>query len=318
MKQSLQFVRGAIASKDLVPILTHLHIYDGRMQGSNGRITIDCPCPDLKGIEATVPMTDFTKAVDACDGEPNIKIDGQFMEVRKGAFKAKLPLEDHKAYPKQVPTAGTRSEMSVSFLEEIKILQPFISNDASRPWSCGILFQEGRAYATNNAVIASLPAFQFPTDTNIPSFLVDELLRISHDIHKAESDGESITFFYENGGWCRSVLSALGWPDVSKMIPKTVTGVPITDTMRQALTAIRPFCPDSKVPIIVTSENGFSTRDGDKSATFGGFSLPEGMYRAENLELVLGAATEIDFSKYPQPVTFKGPNMLSGLMMGVK
>lgn len=316
MKQALQFVRGAVATKDLCPILTHLHIYNGRIQGSNGRITIDCPCPDAVNIEATVPMGDFTKAIDACNGEPTITIKDVFMHISSGKFKVKLPLEDHANYPRQVPTKGIKSEITGNFLQELSLLQPFVSKDASRLWSCGVLFKNGKAFATNNSTIACLPAFSFPTDVNLPDALVNELLRIGRRLYCAEADDNNITFYYEDGAWCKATLSSLEWPDVSRMIPDEVAGISITEEMRTALSSIRPFCPDAKVPVIVTGENGFSTDDGDKSATFGGFVLPTGKYRAENLELVFQYASEADFSKYPKPIPFKGSMGMFGLMMG--
>ena len=43
MLDVLDFVRGSISKKDIVPILKSFHVYDGRIQGTNGRLTIDSP-----------------------------------------------------------------------------------------------------------------------------------------------------------------------------------------------------------------------------------------------------------------------------------
>ena len=81
---------------------------------------------------------------------------------------------------------------------------------------------------------------------------------------------------------------------------------------------IRPFCQDSKFPIIELNENGVHTVEGTMGASVEGYELPYSKYRAEPLQLVLSHAKTIDLTKYHGPVPFTGDSGLEGVIIGVK
>jgi DNA polymerase III sliding clamp (beta) subunit (PCNA family) len=317
MQSALSFVRGAVATKDLVPILTSFHIYDGRIQGCNGKLSIDTPCPDLVGFDFTVHAPGFLKAVDACGGEPTIsQKEAGFLAISRGSFKARLPLSPHEEFPRQHPEGEMGEPIGGPLLPLLKQLSPFIGDDASRPWACGVLFRGGQAFATNNVVVAGVPAVKFERSLNLPSFLVDELLRIGKEPTSVLANNDQITFRFADGSWIKSSLLSAEWPPVENMLQEGLRST-IPEGLLSAVERILPFCPDPKVPLIFLGPDGVKTSDGDKSAVVEGFNLPQSAFRAEPLCAVLKVAIDIDFTAYPKPVSWSGQNGLRGLLVGV-
>lgn len=319
MMNALNFVRGAVSTKDMTPVLKNIFCYDGRLQGSDGKLTIDAPCKDLKGFNFTVPCAAFLKAVDACQGEPKLVIKGdsnQSLQITRDKFKATLPLDTSDSFPHQTLAGEEGTKLTGTLLPVLRTLRPFVSEDASRPWACGILFRNGNAYATNNIIVAGIPAVSFPQDINLPGFLVDELLRLNLEPETIVANSDSITFRFSDSSWCKSSLLAATWPPVENMVPESATEQ-VPKGLIRAVEQVLPFCLDPKQPLIFLGADGVKTSDGDKSATVGGFELAESVYRAEPLLAVLRGATHVNFSDYPKPAGFQGLNGLRGLLVGV-
>lgn len=320
MLAALRFVRGAVSTKEMIPVLTAFHIYDGRIQGMNGRLTIDCPCPELAGMDITIHAETFLKAVDGCDGEPKLEIisEGK-LKISRGGFKVVLPLLPHDSFPKQAQDGVEGVKIATGLLPSLRVLQPFMGEDASRPWACGMLFRNGMAYATNNSTLVGVEAYRFETDLNLPFYLIDELLRIGEEPGSAHSTGDSISFSFKSGAWIKSQLMALEWPGaVESMLQFDAVQDVIPSGLARAVEKLVPFCPDKKVPIIKFTPEGIQTMDGDKSACITEFSLPGGSFRAEPLITMLNAASHAQFAEYPARIPFSGPAGLRGIMMGVK
>jgi DNA polymerase III sliding clamp (beta) subunit (PCNA family) len=320
MIKTLNFVKGAVSTKDLVPVLTNFHFYDGRVQGGNGRITIDAPL-DLGGRNITVPAVPFLKAITACDGAPVLNItDAGRLTIKKGSFRSILPLADGLTFPLQtLDDQATATDKTDELIKKLRIIKPFIGDDASRPWSCGCLFADGYIYATNNVVMVRVP-WGVPEGVrfNLPSFAVDELLRIGEqpDGFCFERSDTAVTFKYGDR-WLRSQLFDTDWPDVGAFFNDEALE-PVPEGLRQAVEKILPFCPDSKFPLIILNSEGVSTADGTMTASVGDMELPDGRYRAEPLLAVLSHAISIDLTKYPAAVPFLGAGGLQGVMVGVK
>ena len=316
MKEILTLVRGAVSTKDFLPVLTHFHIYNGRVQGSNGHIAIDAPCPELASLDCTVPAERFLKAVDACDGEPKFKLtEGGRLTITKGAFRAILPLAQHDSFPLVQPDKK-RTAIKTPFLPILRSLIPFVGEDASRPWSCGILFKDGYAWATNNVVLARVPYKGL--ELLLPVFAINELLRIGQEPLSYVNADNWITLYFKEGWWMRVQKLEGQWPDIEKFFPDKCpkTGVK-SPPLYEAVSKILPFCPDPKQPIIETGEKGVSTLDGEMSALVESKGLPVTHFRAEPLLTALQASDYIDLSTYPAPCYWRG-NGIEGIIVGLR
>ena len=321
MNKTLSLVRGAVSTKDLVPVLTHFHIYDGRVQGGNGRVTIDAPCSELSGFDCTVPAERFLKAVDACDGEPKLKLtDGGKLTISKSKFRATLPLANHESFPRleQVSESGGGAFIQMKpLLAMLRKLSAFVGEDASRPWSCGILFRDGFAWATNNVSLARVP-YTSPREFVMPGFAIDELLRMGHEPVTMMLEENSMTFSF-NGDWWLRVQKLHGeWPDVSKFISDDLPAAGVdSGPLAEAVRKVLPFCPNPKIPVVQTGSEGVSTLDGEMSATCGLYELPETRFRAEPLLTVLESARYIDLSTFPGACYWRGEN-IDGVLVGLR
>lgn len=320
MLEALNRVRGAVAKKDLVPVLTHFHIYDGRIQGSNGSLSIDTNCPGVEQLNITVPAVQFLKAVDACDGEPSLKITPKGkLSVTRGKFRVLLPLAKHEDFPRSEKQGKSIAMNDLGILEPLKTLQAYIGEDASRPWCCGVLISGEDAYATNNMVLIRTKSNwgALETSINLPGYAVNELLRLKQEPIAIYQQDNCMTFEYSDGTWLKTQLFESTWPDVVGRIPDTIAGFTEIDELGAAVEKILPFCPDPNFPEIQIGPEGVLTADGDMSAEISGIELPKGKFRAEPLLSMLQIATSIEFEAYPRPCPFKG-DKVEGVIVGVQ
>jgi len=317
MLKTLKLVRGAVADKDLVPVLTHFHIHDGRIQGGNGRVTIDAPCPELAELNITVPADRFLKAVDGCDGGPNLNVtEAGALMVKKGGFKVRLPLSPQDDFPRIEQEPGEEPIPVKDLLPILQRLRPFIGEDASRPWLCAVAVMDGYAYATNNPVMVRVPAGDLPFMT-IPVFAVDELLRMRLEPESVTVTETGLLFHLPGGTWlqCRSLAGE--WPDVGEYFEEHGNYPMVPSGLKAAVEKILPFCPDLKFPEVHLGPEGISTADGAMSAIVETTDLPESRWHAKNLLLILSEATEIDFSTWPAPCRWSGVGGLQGVAVGL-
>lgn len=309
MKSAINFVRGAVAKNEAIPILTHIHVYDGRCQASNGRIVIDAPAPKLTGFNFTCPVKEFMLAIDNCDGEPDLSAKDGKLTVKSGKFKASLSMLPEE-YPVMSANRAGAADIEIKILPVLRLLQPFISTDSNRPWSCGIFFDGNHAYATNNVVMLTTPCDDIGT-INLSSACVDELLRIGEEPVAMLPEENSIIFFYDNGAWLKAMTLSTNWPDVSAFIPQSIEGIAITDEIKRDITRVAAFT--DKNDQIHFGSHGISTQN--EETIVEDYDFPESWFKGVHLCNVIRTATEIDFAKYPKPCPFIGEN-IKGVIIG--
>lgn len=318
MEQTLKMVLGGVAKKTMTPILTHLRIYSGRIQGGNGRLSIDAPCPELAGFNMAVPAERLLRAIVACEGEPQFRVtDGGKLVVTRGAFRALLPTLPPDDYPLAEP-AGQEVVALGDWLPALRRLAPFVGTDASRPWNTGVWLGEGDwLYATNNTCLARTrnPA-RLDAGRILPGFAVDELLRLGGEPDAVMADANSMTFHLPGGVWLRTSLVEGQWPDVAGMFAERVgAGSVPAGPVLEAARRVRPFCSDERFPVVVLDGGGVATEEGEMSARVEGIVLPELRWHAEVLELFLEAASVVDFTS--SPVRWAGDG-IEGVAMALR
>lgn len=307
MLEELERVKGAVSSKDLLPVLTHFHIYDGRIQGGNGFVTIDAPCSLRWNV--TVPADRLIAALSACKVEPVLSVSPTRLSVKAGAFSAWVPLLPQDEYPRGEATSGVTHTCS-SLRETIKKCYDFIGTDASRPWGRALLLRDGFAWATMNTALIRVPQ-PWPCEVEVPVFALDELLRMPDDPDGFAADENSITFFYKDGAWLRSQLFSSHWPDVSGLARlMDVECEPLPAGLAEAVSHLLPFVRDPKFPIIKLGASGVCTQEGEHYAEQTGLVLPDVAHDARILQLVLPRATHAHFTK-------DGPNTFTNTQTGV-
>lgn len=321
MRDILNRVRGAVSTKDLVPVLTHFAFRDGTVAGFDGRLYIQAPLPKgLRKLACTVDAVKFLAAVDACGGEPQLAAADGKLKVSRGNFAATLPTGALDQFVPAMPDAPAGAKR-LPLLPALQRLLPFIGEDASRPWACGVLFSGARAYATTNVVLVRTKLRQgLPGkgDCNLPRFAVEELLRIGEEPCGIGRSDHSLTFHYADGSWLRTTLFDTAWPKPPEELLKPGHEAwPVAPDLALAVAQVQPFCPDPKNPIIVFDGDTVRTLDGVHSAAVTGLkrALGHGAYRAEPLLSVLAAASHAAWGDFPR-VHWIGSE-LEGIMVGV-
>lgn len=316
MLASLKFVQGAVAKKDFVPSLTHFRIENGKVLGYNGMLSLSGPIDlDLTASPKAIP---FVKAIQTCKETIALHLTptGR-LSVRSGSFKALVDCTT-EAFPTVTPT-GEDVPVLGSMLETLKLLEPFIADDASRPWARGILFRGQTAVATNNIVIIEKwLGYSFPCAINIPRAAVLELIRIGEEPVRIQVDADSATFHYAGDRWLRSQLFPSDWPDLSRILDVSSTPIKPPATLWQSVLDLAPFTdelgriyfmPEKVSTSAVTEESGASV---DLS-----MGVHAGCYNFKHLTLLEKVALTVDFSSYPAPCIFYGDG-LRGAIVGMR
>lgn len=312
MLETLKFVRGAVSEKDVVPVLSHFCIYKKRIQGANGRIAIDSPCPDLT-FDAVVPADRFLRAIDACAGEPKMRFtEGGKLVVEHKPFRAMLPQLGIDTFPLMEPSAGKAVNLAGPLLPVLRKLRPFMSDDAERPWASTCLLNKN-TFVSNNATIAMMTGSPFKAEIQLPVFGIDELLRIGIEPKQYTTDDVSITFYYDQG-WMRVQKITAEWPvaTAEQWLAMKPKAVPIPKGLAAAVERILPFCVDPKFPVIYFRKSGISTAPGEVQAEIQGFNLGDAAAHAKNLINMLKASDTIAITE--KAMIFTGAGGFKGIM----
>jgi len=319
MLETLKFVGSSVAKKDYVPSLTHFRIQNGRILGYNGRIAISSPIDlDLTCSPQAVP---FIKAIQTSRDVVQMHLTpGNRLVVKSGSFTAHvacLPEGPDGSFPDIYPEGETVPIEGSAFVDVLSELEPFISEDASRPWSQGILLRDRSAYVTNNVIlIQKWIGISFP-DLNIPREAIKELSRIGETPEKIQIGRTSITFHYASGRWLRSQMLTNEWPNVEGLLGAESAPIQIPEMFFQALEDLTPFIGEEervflKAAAILTHED---TELGASVQWDIGSDC--GCYNLLQLRKIHRVAKQADFTTYPRPMPFFGDN-LRGVITGMR
>lgn len=316
MLNDLKFVAGAVSRKDFVQALSHFRIENGTVRGFNG--TIGLCSPINLDLDITPKADQFIKAVQTCDDTIALHVtNAGKLSLKSGKFKALIECIEKESFPEILPQ-GDFVHIQPGFLATIRRLSTFISDDASRNWSRGILFKGQSAFATNNIVLAeSWLGYDFPVTVNIPKTAINELLRINEEPVSLQMTENRISFHFEGDRWLCSQTYETEWPDLSRVLNTQSEPVAIPGNLFNDIEALQLFTNDVNTlffsnGLISTAENddiGASIENAEVTFT--------GKYDARQLLLLRDVATTIDFTLYPAPCMFFG-DKIRGAIVGMR
>lgn len=317
MLDALKFVQGAVAKKDFLPAMTHFAIEDGHVRAYNGVLALSSPIPfDIDCAPKAKPLV---QAISKCEETVALSMtEGGKLRIQSGSFRAYVDCyETHEAI--EVRPEGREIEVNgEEILETFKTLLPFVGDDASRPWSNGILLRNQSAFATNNVtVVERWLGSPIPFSANIPYVAVKEIVRLNSAPSLVQLHEHSITFHFESGRWVRSQLYTTDWPDLSPVLDRPSNPVEVPETLFTGIESLKPFV--GKIGKIYFRDGEIAThRDDVEGAAFEIDNFPyKGCYQYAILLLLKGVATTADFSSYPEPCCFFG-DKLRGVLLGMR
>ena len=320
MLTELRFVQGSVAKKDFLPALTHFVIENGTVRGFNGTIALSSPIScDLHCKPKAEPLV---RAIGNCADTIALSLTpAGKLRIQSGAFKAHIecvPLETET--PHALPEGDTVDINGEAMVKALTTVQPFIGDDASRPWSTGVLLRGQSAFATNNVTLVEywMGGATLPYSLNLPRAAVKEIVRIGEAPTSAQLTERSFTLHYTNGRWIRTQLLTTEWPDVERILSGTSEQKSIDPRLFDGLDVLRPFT-DKLGRVFFQNGGMFTHEQGDiEGASFLLENFPhEGVYNLEMLRLLQGAASTIDWTQYPKPCLFYG-EVLRGALIGMR
>lgn len=315
MLEQLRFVAGAVAKKDFLPAMTHFVIEDGFARSFNGTLAICSPIP--LDINCKPKALTLVKAIAQCKETATMSLTptGR-LSIKSGNFRALIDCVEESGV--HVLPEGDRIEIDGKLLVDcFKVLEPFIGDDASRPWSNGVLLSGCSAFATCNVVLVEKwLGVQFPRTVVIPLSAVREALRVGEPPTHAQCTDKSFTFHYSDGRWIRTqLLDHTAWPVLDRILNREAKPVPLVQGLFEGLATIKPFA-DKELRVYFNGET-MSTHTNDEEGArmdVPGMQM-DGVYAIDMLQLLEGVATTADFSAYPNPCAFFG-DMIRGVIIG--
>jgi len=308
MLDALRFVQGAVAKRDFVPALTHFRITAGEIKGYNGTLALRSPI--AIDLEATPKALPFIKAIQTCDETASLHLTPKGkLAVASGRFRAYIDcLND--PYPSVEPE-GELIELEPGLHNVMETLLPFVSEDASRPWSRGILFQGQSAFATNNVTLVQywMPAV-CPVVVNVPRAAVVELARIGEDPIALQATASNITFHFPGDRWLRTQAYNSEWPNLVPILDQDLTACPeLTEDFWLAVNELAPFVDDTGGLYLANGLITTSLIEGEGAQAEVPGLVADGRFNVEYLKLLEGVATHASLVARSPGALFFGPNL---------
>ncbi len=299
MLKPLKFVMGGVSRKDMVPEMKHFAIEGGRVRSYNGTIALSSPLPfDID----CYPKADMLyKAIANCEETVQLSLTpAGKLKIVSGAFKALVSCVENTGV--HLEPSGELVEVDGEvLLKAFKTVEPFIGDDASRPWANGVLLRGHSAFATCNVVLVEYwMGLTLPYAVNVPASAVREVIRVNEPPARLQMDKDSITFHFDDGRWIRTQLFSTEWPDVSRILDKQCNATPVDNRIFDAVAKLKHFA--DKTGRMIFMPNVVATHEDDNEEG-GRIELPgsrmQGIYSYDMLMLLKGVAAQADFEVNP-------------------
>lgn len=316
MLNELRFVQGAVAKKDLLPAMTHFRIENGHVRSYNGSMALSSP---LKfDIDCNPRADQLVRAISQCTETVTLHMTSSGrLAVRSGAFRAYVDCIEGET-PHVVPEGQIINFDGELLLDAIKVISPFIGEDASRPWTNGLLLRGESAFATNNVCLVEYwLGTSVPFVINIPRTAIKEILRVGEAPSHAQLTDNSITFHYSDDRWIRTQLYETTWPDLAKILDRPSKPMPIDERIFEGIEMLKGvggadakvFIKDGLMRTELNDQEGATYEIAGLNAT--------GCYSIAMLAKLKGVVKTIDLSSYPEPCCFFG-DRIRGVIVGMK
>lgn len=316
MLDALRFVRGAVSRKDYAPELKHFVVKDGMVRAFNGTLAL---CSPIQLDVACAPLAELMiKAIAGCEDVVALRLtDSDKLVVHSGAFTSYVPCLPLEGVPEVVPSGTVAKDIDgAALLTAIQKALPFVGNDATRPWTNGVLLHEGSAFATNNiCLVQCWSGVTLPASVNIPFGALVEIERVGEPPVAIQMDDNSITFHYQDSRWIRSQVLSADWPDINRILDVQSNPQPVPEGLFDAMVRLKPFLGDGRY-VYIKDGSICTSPDPDTGASYKLDNLPSrGAYLYPMLQLLEPVAQTVDFDRYPSPITFFGEK-IRGVILG--
>jgi DNA polymerase III sliding clamp (beta) subunit (PCNA family) len=200
MREAIAKVKDLVAKKDIIPILTHYVVKGGRVFACNDIITASAPI--AMDFDMCVKAVDFQKFLDKTSGDVKLaEHTNHWIKISCGRFRAQIPGMDPKLAPNWEASKGKPIKLPEDLKDKLAAIRPFISDNATQPWSNYACIANGYIYATNNIVLARAKMPIKDADFMLSAELVDYILKRDDSPTYLVTDDKSLTFGWKDKTW---------------------------------------------------------------------------------------------------------------------
>jgi hypothetical protein len=288
--------------------MSHFCIEDGTVRSYNGIMALSSPVPtNLTCVPKAVPLL---KAIEGCKTNELLELSmtpAQRLRVKSAKFTAYIDCIPGENVPHMKPAGNFIKVDGERWLTAFETLFPFIGDDASRPFTNGILLRNASAYATNNVIVIEYWLGEnVPISINVPQMAIKELLRIGEPITYLQYDEGSVSFHYAKGKWLRTQLLTTEWPPLEKILDRPSSPREIDERIFEGLDAVLPFADEAGRVFFDKGVMRTHAEDGQGAS----YEIQDielgGCYQVKLLKLMELVASRADFAAYPSPCMFFG------------
>lgn len=328
---AVEKVKNALSSKDFIASLTHFHLKGGEIHAANGAMSASCPVDEL--LEHVVPADELTKAMSILGKEAQYLWGEEELLVKKGRRKITIRLLKPETIHLQEPVER-KIEVPQDFIQRMKLIRPFLSDDASKPWALTAWLHQVQNKlvwtATNNMsvvevdmTLASAISYELlDIDCQIPNFALDFLIQRGEGLKYIGVTEKKVTFFFHDGSKMTTQLFVQKMPEQVSTILHGVDdngeGFTLTPEWREAYNSIIQLSPDE---IVMGATSMIARRRQATMEIEVETPVPQddayktSYWSPKFLTPVVGIADIIDFASYPKPAKFYGVG-IRGLTVG--
>jgi hypothetical protein len=322
MKQEINWLKGALAAKEIVVSMTWYRIVDKTISATDGRMIACHPWP-YEG-DVLVPGMELEKVVSRVpeDQEIDLVCTEKNVLIKAQNFKAKIPtVADLNQWAYPGVKLNQFYELPKDFVQSLKDLHPFISQNATQPWANCVCLNGDWMYATNNVAVAGLPCqgLQVEKEVLLPLWAIDFILK-RPGVKSWQIMDNYIAFQWENGAWMRTQVVMGQFPvSAFKMVQDAAKSNPsqiITEEFRDAFERLRGIAEE---PLRIYGDRLWARlRDTELEETVICEIPPSRDYTIwnfENLIPIINNSNSWSPSAWPKPSIFRGERV-AGVVVG--
>ncbi len=312
MKNAVAKVKNALSTRDILVELTHYFVKDGYIQASNGRLTAATPFPSK--LSFLVPGTEFEKILTRMPKDPSLKVEDEVLRVHCGKYRGTVRILHQAEHTLLKPEGRPKKIDGEALLGALRLLRPFISENAIHSWSLAVVLRAGKAYATNNISLIEYEDFplQVKGEFLLPIWIIDFLLSNNEPPTHYLITDNYVAFMYKDKSWVLALLINNKAPDQLESIMALYKNPrwKLTDEWCEAVDVLQAlggsvitFHPEKMS--VNTDKADFEADIKTPCPKEGGFSK----WNIKELSAILNASTHWNPASYPEISSFKGPNI---------
>lgn len=267
----------------------------------------------------------FLNALTKCGENYSLtQLDQSKLSIKSGPFKAIIPCIDPRLLYFPIPDANVAPiddnfKKSLELIEKIKPEngQRVITSNYRLPILSFLLNGQSVIATDGKIFVEAWHGLNLPTNIPIPKAIIPVLLSAKKLTGFGVSQS-TVTFYLEDNSFIRSQLYAEGWPDISSVMERQSSPIPVPKDFFKGLDAVKDFSRNGFVYFNDGKLNSHPEREAGAE-----YEIPElkfgPVYSVKYLSIIKEMADKIDFyvpaERKSLMLAFTG-NKVRGILMG--